>query len=133
MPIATSWENEDKTALCFAYIGVWEWSEVFEAIDTGNQMIDEVNHPVGIIFDMSKSTAMPKGVFAQGRQADRKQHKLIKYKVTIGANRFVEILVSSYQKIYGVIGGDTTTAFASDREEAVKIIVEKLASFETTQ
>lgn len=130
MPIEVKWDNEEKTVLCFEYKGVWEWDDVFPVIEKGDKMIDEVDHPVGIVFDMTESAGVPKGVFSQTKRANRNIHKHVKYRVTVGANRFIEILVSSYQKIYGAMGGESTTAFASTREEAHTLIAEKLASLE---
>lgn len=124
--ISVAWDNEEKTIARFEYSGEWTWLDLFNAIDECNILIDEEDHPVGLIFDMRNSSGIPNNAFSKAKQADRKRHKHVKYEVTVGAGLFTEILASTYQKIYGAFGGEIITSFAPTVEEAREIILKKL-------
>lgn len=128
--ITVKWDNEQKTIAMYEYQGHWTWADLFSAIDECNQMIDEVDHSVGIIIDMRGSAGMPNNAFSQAKQIDKKRHRHIQYEVTVGAGMFTEILASTYQKIYGAFGGEIKTSFASSIEDARKMIFERLNEVE---
>ena len=59
MPVTARWLDEEKTILGFIYSGSWEWQEAFDMMATSPQMMDEVDHPVAVVVDMTTGQQLP--------------------------------------------------------------------------
>ncbi len=62
MPVNITWLNDENRVLYFDYIGLWTWEESYAAIRKSNEMMNEVNHPVGSIVDFTNTQNFPDGL-----------------------------------------------------------------------
>lgn len=58
--IETEWLDDAKTIICERHIGEWSWSSAFWALHRVATWMRQSPHPVDIIYDMTRSTRLPK-------------------------------------------------------------------------
>ncbi len=59
MSVTVQWANPEQTILHFEYTGKWTWAEVFPALHESQQMMNQVNHPVASIVDLTDGKQLP--------------------------------------------------------------------------
>ncbi len=117
MAIETKWENDDKQVIVVTYTGRWELDEFYQTFEMCNQLMDSVDYPVNVIFDMSKSLALPNGFMGAIRSLSKKPHHNLGVMAIVGANKLVQIFTDIVAKIYkGTM--NRTTYMVQTYEEA---------------
>lgn len=126
--IAVEWNNENHTAVFFRIEGRWNWQELFDAIFGSLKMLDEVDHQVVMVLDITQIRTIPDGVLSRMRQINgRVNHKnWAKGVVLIGANLLLRSLGEIFQKVR-TTNRDTPLIFVNTSEEANSAIEHILA------
>jgi hypothetical protein len=123
MPIQTQWENGQKQVIICNYKGRWSLDEFYTTFNLCAELMDSVDYPVNIIFDMQKSISLPDGFMAAIRSVSRKPHPNLGIMAIVGANKLVQIFTDVIRKVYK--GKNPRTMYmVSTREEAHKVFAE---------
>ncbi len=128
MTVEVRWYDDSQTILHYAYIGNYTWEEVYAAVEAGYKLAESVQHPVGSIIDMTAAGPVPKGALTHGRQLNKRVHANVIVQVTVGTGTFIRTMAETFNKLYGMIGGQVGTFFADSVVEAQEIIKDKLAN-----
>ncbi len=126
MGVTVQWDNPEKTIIRFNYDAHWVWDDVHHAVDIAFVMIEEIEHEVASILDMTDSLGMPPNALAHARTLTRHQHPRIAMQVTVGGNRFVKLMTDAFVRMYGTLGGRVSTYFVNTVEEARYLIAHEL-------
>jgi hypothetical protein len=104
MPIAVSWDEDDKSVLWFEITSAWTWADYHRGIDILNAMISGVTRRVDVICDMRNAEAPPLSAAISHTRStlERLPHN---HGVTaiIGAPSFVQALTPALQRIMPLI------------------------------
>ncbi|MBC6937874.1 MAG: hypothetical protein DWB42_18890 [Chloroflexi bacterium] len=122
MPVTVEWDNAEKTIIRMAMVGHWTWDEAYAAFADGDQMLDGVNHRVGVIIDLRESKGVPPAALANARKMSEKQHPRAGMTVFVGANAFFLSLWSVFSKVYTLFVRKHTFTFAATIEQAREIL-----------
>lgn len=120
MPIQAVWDDESRTTIRYVITGHWTWDEMNAAVAVSNAWLDEVNHKIDFIHDMSRSEGIPPGALSQLKRYIGKEHPNTGHSVVIGpeksvTNSVARGLLDMVQKLYK---RDWGFMFASSLEEA---------------
>ncbi|MEZ4668735.1 MAG: hypothetical protein R3E39_12555 [Anaerolineae bacterium] len=121
MSITVDWDNPEKTVIRFKYDGSWTLTDYFAANEQSVGMMDNVDHKVHIIIDVTESKILPNGVISQGRSAaNRGKHHNQGTVMIVGANGLIRGMFDIFKKLYGRNFDVNGYAFASTLDEAYK-------------
>lgn len=124
MPITTIWDNPEQSIIRYVYEGKWTLTEFHQAFDTAYKMMNTVDHKVHLIIDVQNSTILPSGILSQGRTAtNRAKHPNHGIILIVGANGLIRAMFDIFKKIYGQNVDATSYQFASNLDEAYKILL----------
>ena len=69
MGIKVDWDdNLTREIICYNFSGMWDWYDFARASNRAFRLMEEVPHPVGVIFDMSISLDIPEGAMTAMRR-----------------------------------------------------------------
>ena len=108
--------------LVFSYIGRWDLNDFYQSNETGNRLLDEVNHPVNLILDVAASRTAPNGLMNAMTNTSRKLHPNTGVMIMVGLNVFARALINTYFKIYPAMYKQRPIYFASNENEIQAII-----------
>lgn len=131
MGITILWDNEEKTIIRYVYEGRWVWDDLHHARVQVHEMLNTVNHPVGIIVDVRESTLVPNGALSQGRQfatTSPTTHPNEGRTIIVGANTFLRSMYDLFRKIYTTLSGNLDVDFAPTLESARQNLAQDPAS-----
>ena len=94
MAIHLGWLDNQQAALLYAFPEQWSWDDFYAIKIEADTWLDQCNHDVVLLFDMSKTLAIPPGALAQGRYLIGKAHPRGKPIILIGKNRMISALLS---------------------------------------
>ncbi len=123
MPIETKWENDQKQVIICTYTGRWSLDEFYVTFNLCTQLMDSVDYPVNIVFDMQKSISLPDGFMAAIRSVSKKPHPNLGIMAIVGANRLVQIFTDLIRKVYKGTG-QRTMYMVTTWEEVHKLFEE---------
>ena len=102
MPVTYTWDNSEKTTLCYRLEGRWSWEELYQTLADSRKLWSTVNHVVDVIVDVSASPGFPPGnILGHFRNvsafyADAKAGNT----VVVGANDFFRMTLDLFYKVY---------------------------------
>jgi hypothetical protein len=126
MAVSVQWDNPEKTVIRFDYDAHWVWDDFHHAVDQAFLMVDEIDHEVASILDMTHSLGMPPNAMAHARTLTQHQHPRIAVQVTVGGNRFVKLMTDAFVRMYGSLGGKVSSYFVNTVDEARYLITHEL-------
>jgi hypothetical protein len=100
MGITVIWDNPEQTIIRYIYDGSWSMDEFYPALQAARDMMDAVNHQVGIIIDVQKSKLVPNGVLSHGTKVTMNKHPNQGKSIVVGAGGLVRTLFDVYKKVY---------------------------------
>ncbi|MGB1288294.1 MAG: hypothetical protein ACPG7F_17295, partial [Aggregatilineales bacterium] len=107
MSIDVTWDTDAKTVLMVSYEKPWTWDEFNQAIDDVQMLLDSVNHPVHMIFDIRGAGFPPQGAMQRFRRTTQINHPNVDLLIYIAPSmlaRFIgtinTILGTVYDKAY---------------------------------
>lgn len=120
MSAVVQWHDAAQTVLRWEFEGAWTWEEFYQAQDEVNALSASVEHPVDIIVVMHPTSAVPAGAPSQFGRIARGSHGRSGRTVLVGANRFVEVMLSIFGKFQRETARRITTA--KSIEEALALL-----------
>ncbi len=123
MPVLISWDDDDRTTIRYDYDGKWTWEEVYTANDEVTALMHEVEHPVSIIHDLTRSAGLPSGALTHAHRFTAGLPENWDISVVVGSGTFTEALLNIFSRVYKTLGEHYKTA--ATLEEARAIIVQQ--------
>jgi hypothetical protein len=117
MPIQSDWETDEKRVIVCTYTGRWSLEEFYRTLDLCAQLMDTVDYPVNLIFDMRNSTSLPDGFMTVIRNVSRRPHQNLGIMAIVGASRLVQVFTDLVRKV-SKGSGNRTTYMVGTLEEA---------------
>jgi hypothetical protein len=125
MSITVVWDNPEQTIIRYIYNGQWSLDNFYQALQESREMMDTVNHRVGLIIDVQNSKLVPNGVLSHGKNVSLRKHANQGKSIIVGASGFVRTLFDVYKKVYRTSFDETAYAFASTLDDARSILLEQ--------
>lgn len=128
MGIQVNWDDEDKSIIRYNLEGLWTWDDYCIAINQTMQLMQDIDHPVGVIANFRADTMVPLGVtHHEDSLADHcpptkfpTMPNNMDVIVVMGGNYFVEVLLSAFCRLYSRV--EKHIFIASSVNEAREII-----------
>lgn len=99
MAISVSWDNPDKTVICYRMVGRWSWDEFYVIWQDSMVMIRSVTHQVNGIVDLSQSVGMPQGALLKTAYMLRNQPANAGLTIIVNGGDFVNLLIGSLKRV----------------------------------
>lgn len=128
MPITTDWYNDEKKIIVTTYDGEYAWDEVYKHVAQGNVLAESVDHPVGLLIDVTKAGPLPANAGSHGKRLRDMYHENISCLVVVGANLLIQAVTNISKRVFQILGNHPTPTFVSTFEEAIEIINKHLPS-----
>ena len=125
MTITVSWGNEDKTIIALSYERPWNWVEFETAVGEMTALLDSVNHPVDMIFDIRRAGAPPRGALDRFKKVAETNHPNAGWLVFIDSGTVVMRFLDLLMKLYGLTGNVPKFQFVHSMEEAHTLIAKR--------
>jgi len=122
MGIAVSWDNPQRTIICFDFSQGWDWDDVYAASDQATTMLDSVEHTVHIIMDIRNGGKIPGDLMSHAERIASGHHPRRGMMIVVGANRLLRTVGGGLRKLFP--DATRNVIFASDLEEAYEIIAD---------
>jgi hypothetical protein len=119
MKIEPIWDNEPHTIIRHVFQRGWGWTDFHQALEEASAMMSTVNHRVDVILDFRDASIIPSGAITQVKKAySNPKHPNVGTTIVIGANNFMQALVSVGTKLSPGTLQNWDVKFASTLEEA---------------
>ncbi|MBZ0304002.1 MAG: hypothetical protein K8J31_29960 [Anaerolineae bacterium] len=126
MKIKPTWDNEGKTIIRHIFERGWGWTDFHQALEQASVMMDEVDHRVDVILDFRDANLIPNGAITQVKKAyTNPKHHNVGTTIVIGANSFMQALVSVGTKLAPNSLENWDVEFARTLDEAYSIVTRK--------
>ena len=126
MKIDVQWGNEPHTIVHYTFYQGWGWADIDQALKQAAEMMSSVDHTVDVIMDFSGVNALPQGAVTQIKRAfSNPKPSNLDVTVMVGANMFIEVLVSTGRKLSGKVADNWPMEFVSSVDEAYALIEKK--------
>ena len=122
MGITVVWDNPEQTILRYIYNGQWNLDNFYIALQESRDMMDTVNHRVGLIIDVQNSKLVPNGVLSHGKNVALRKHPNQGLSVIVGASGFVRTLFDVYKKVYRSSFDESGYAFTATLDDARNLL-----------
>jgi hypothetical protein len=99
MGVEVRWANPEKTAILFVYVHPWSWDDLYVAREMRDFMMDEVDHPVTVIIDLSASKQLPPNVFAGIKKMWEKKHAKSARIILVGTSPLIRSASEVFMRI----------------------------------
>ncbi len=121
MPMDFHWTDDSKTVLHFVADPIWNWNDLHKNLRRSALRIDEVNHAVEVIIDLTNSVRMPSGAIAHLRSLVRPLHKNTPArKIVIGVPAALQTDIGAIDHVYTAPTGHVY--FTESLETALALI-----------
>ena len=120
MPIHVSWGNDQKTYTVFTFEGKWTWEEYHQAIAEAFQLVKDCSYTVNILIDMSSCHLFPQNLLSHVGSSMKQAPKHFDLAVIVTSSRFVELLASTIDRLYGQ--RDTHLRVAKNLEDGHRLL-----------
>jgi hypothetical protein len=95
MAMNVMWDNPEKTVILYTIHGRWTWDELYETLDAGRDLMDNVSHDkVDFIVDMTDCKLLPENALSNFARMANKPHPKSGRMVMAGATSFIRALLN---------------------------------------
>jgi hypothetical protein len=101
MPIHVSWGSAQKTYTIFRFEGKWTWDEYHAAVAAGYELVKDCPYTVNILIDMSDCRLFPQNLISHFGSSMSQPPKAFDLAVIVTASRFIEVLATTIERLYG--------------------------------
>jgi hypothetical protein len=123
MPVASFWDDEEKTIVRGNLVGQWTWDEYHTGISEMAQLVKDIDHRFDQIIDVRESGPLPDGALSHIRRGRQQNPANFGISVIVGPSEWIKALVGVMEKAYGK--RTQPTSIAETIEEAYTIIVQQ--------
>jgi hypothetical protein len=84
MSVHVEWDNPEKTAVRWTYVGRWTWGEYDDALKVANSLLETVDHPVDYITDVRQMGILPADVVKRVKSEYLVLPEKVRYLLAVG-------------------------------------------------
>src|SRR5437016_4023177 len=123
MTIHVTWDDLEKTTILYTINGRWTWSDLYDALDIGRDLMDSVSHEhVDFIVDMTKCKLLPDNALSHFARVSNKPHDKSGHMIMAGATTFVRTLLNAMGRYQGT-GSRAKSVKAVPTVEEARVIL----------
>ena len=123
MSIHTRWDDAEKTTILYTIDGHWTWSDLYDALDLGRDMMDSVSHEhIDFIVDMTACKLLPDNALSNFARMSNKSHPKSNRMVLAGASTFVRALLNAMGRYQGTDGRAKVVKAVATVQEARAVL-----------
>lgn len=125
MAVTVVWDDASQTIQRYIYASLWTWAEVFDALEEGHRQLDDVQHPVDAIVDMSATTFIPSGAMSNLKRVfsvGGAHPNYSGFTVFLNAAGYVKAMHEMVREVYPESAHNIEFLFANSDEEAYQIL-----------
>jgi hypothetical protein len=115
-PVIVFWDNAEKTVLVYDFAAAWTWTDYFNAKAKGDNMMDNINHDVAVVFNAPPDVRLPENFLANVVKINRSRHRRAAVSIVVIPNAFVRVMFNTVTRLYS--GEFKKFAFVNTLEEA---------------
>lgn len=123
MPISIGWYGDSQRMIHARFIGQWDVSDFINVLENSASLMQQVTHPVHVIYDFSASTATPRDLLAGYHFANRILPSNQGVVVYVNANSVIKAFVLMAKRT-----GLPAAKYiynTDSREDAYRLIIDK--------
>lgn len=124
MSIQVTWHNDYQTAISVVYQRPWDWDQFDAAGAQVFTLLDSVQHPVDLVFDVRQAGVPPHGAFERFRNALQGDHANTRQVIFVGEQFFITHFLDTLSKIYGRFSPASRLRFVDSWQEAELLIAQ---------
>lgn len=94
MGIKVIWDNDEKTIVRYNFDSQWTWDDFYMARSEAYDLIDTVNHKIGVIFDAPANMKLPPNMITHSRSAINKTHDNTHVVVAVVSSTYVRAMLN---------------------------------------
>lgn len=84
MSVHVEWDNPDKTAIRWTFVGRWTWGEYDDALKIALSLLESANHPTDYIVDVRQMGILPPDVVKRVKAQYLQQPEKLRYLIAVG-------------------------------------------------
>ncbi|NDJ53917.1 MAG: hypothetical protein GYB68_12655 [Chloroflexi bacterium] len=103
MPITCEWDNAAHTVIRWTYASLWTIDDLLAADAIMNDLLESVDHPVGVLFTVMEDSELPKGILGRFNQfADTSglSHPNVAMMIIVGLTGLPRRMADIFSKLY---------------------------------
>ncbi|RMG83138.1 MAG: hypothetical protein D6712_13500 [Chloroflexi bacterium] len=100
MAVEVFWDDEAHTILHYRFTGDWTWSEYFQALPKGRDMMAEVRHYVCIINNMLETDHVPSAFLSRARSVINSRPENTGLVVFVSTGLFFRNTYETFAQLY---------------------------------
>ena len=98
MGVQVKWLDNKQRIIVYTFANKWKWDDLFAAIETCHQMMDEVEHPVRTIFDVSRMVGWIENPITNMKRANEFYHPRSSTVAVVGVSRMLRSIITLFQR-----------------------------------
>lgn len=99
MNIQVMWDDPQKRVLRYEFSTIWDWGDLFAAQTLAWEMLDSVEHDVGVIMHGAEGMKLPNMSLTHGRTAFSKLHPHTCCVVIVAQDSFTRMILSMLKTV----------------------------------
>lgn len=101
MGISICWDNPQKTAIRYDFDPSWTWDDFWAALKADDELIENVDHIVHLIFDSRLARFVPPNPGSKFRAIADQVHERVGLIIIVGTNAWFLTVSQMFLKLYG--------------------------------
>lgn len=93
MGIRVQWDNDAHTVVRYDFERQWTWEDFYTAKNAATALIDSVENPVAVMFDIPADVIVPSNFVSRMTGMLRQKHKRSYALVIVGGNSYTRALL----------------------------------------
>jgi hypothetical protein len=118
MSIQVAWGNDEQTIIAITYQQPWDWQEFEAAATKITALLDSVQQPVDLIFDVREGGRPPRGAIDRFRRTLKADHPNTRLVIFIGGQLIITSFLQTIFRVYGHFFQSSRIRFVDSKEEA---------------
>ena len=104
MAVDLTWETiAEQTVLWYWFRRGWTWEDFYATKEKADAMLDELEEPVPLVFDLRDATDMPPGMIKQAHKITVTRHANGTPVILFGASRVIRTTTSILRRMLGSV------------------------------
>ena len=96
MSVHVEWDNEERTAILWSFVGRWTWGEFDDARKTMSEMLDLVDHPVDTICDVRQMSILPPDLVSRFKANYLHKSEKVRFLIFVGMEADLQLFWNTF-------------------------------------
>lgn len=123
MAATVRWYNDERTIVLFELAAPWTWDEYHTSIKKIDDLIDEVNHQVDVISDLTNIGRLPPDTLLQmGTASFAQPNSNLRYSIIVGMLPGIKTIIDLGARVFDRFSNERNTYFVKTMDEALEFL-----------